>query len=322
MAKSAAAAAAEDQEMSQEEINAAAEAAFDEGFEGGEDDDGMPPADAGKKSDDSDPDEKKEAGKKDGEDDNQAAAAAGDEPPPWAKSLIERMDAQDERMKTELRKVHGRLGEHGSKLKDVSASDAKQAAADVKAGGGDAPSQRQIADAFGDQEAMQELSNEFPEWNKAMVAQTGVIQTYIDEQIGEIKEALDGLAKTEANEDTINGLKDAMVTLRHKGWQKTVNGPEFKAWIEDDKQRDSVEVMNLYMSNDPLDVIDLLDRFEESRADQANNGDGKGEGDPAGDGGANSRLEAAEEPTRGSRQPGKREPYDPNKAFDEGYETG
>lgn len=150
-----------------------------------------------------------------------------------------------------LRNAEGHIGGLGSQLKQQ-----LQAAQQVSAKGGDAPSAGEIRAAQTSAKAMESLKRDYPEFAEAMEAA-------LSEQLQAIKASMPQPQQQApgVTPDQIAQLRSEMaVEIRHPGWQDRVKTPEFIGWM----QRQPREVQMLAASASPQDAVRLLDLHNEA----------------------------------------------------------
>jgi hypothetical protein len=152
-----------------------------------------------------------------------------------------------------LRNAEGHIGGLGSQLKQQI-----QAAQQVSAKGGDAPSAGEIRAAQSNPEAMARLKADYPEFADAM-------ESALNERLGAIEQQLKQQPQQPVQQgvspDEIQRLRAEMaVEIRHPGWQERVRTTEFVGWL----QRQPREVQMLAASDSPQDAVRLLDLHTEA----------------------------------------------------------
>jgi len=147
-----------------------------------------------------------------------------------------------------LRNAEGHIGGLNSQIKQQ-----LQAAQQVTAKGGDAPTAGEIRAAQQDPEAMSNLKRDYPEFASAM-------ESALNERLGALEQRLaaqpQNIQQPAVSHDEIARLRNEMaVEIRHPGWQDRVQTPEFTGWL----QRQPREVQMLAASESPQDAVRLLD---------------------------------------------------------------
>ena len=142
---------------------------------------------------------------------------------------------------------------------------AKEAAKQVRSEGGSAPTSAEIKRASADPAKFAALKDQYPEFAEA-------IEGFVGAQLDTIK-VPQGLSKDEASkliEERANEIagaridrltRELAVEMAHRGWKQTTASPAFSGWVE----RQQPEVKKLYSSDQPDDVIRLLDLYEGER---------------------------------------------------------
>lgn len=149
-----------------------------------------------------------------------------------------------------LRNVEGNLGGLKSQI---------QAAKEVRAAGGDAPTDAEIRQAQSDPEAAARLRREYPEFadGVASLIKAELAAHRAPEQTGVTKEDLAAMA--EEIRDTV--IRETLVEVRHPGWKQEIATPRFAGWY----QRQAPEIRALGGSKDPRDAIRVLDLYMADR---------------------------------------------------------
>lgn len=148
-----------------------------------------------------------------------------------------------------LRNAEGHIGGLGSQLKQQ-----LQAAQQVTAKGGDAPTATEIRDAQKSPEAMARLKADYPEFADAM-------ESALNERLSSIEQQLKQQLQQQPAQPTVTPQEIAQlrsemyVEVKHPGWQERVRTPEFVGWL----QRQPREVQMLAASESPQDAVRLLD---------------------------------------------------------------
>lgn len=150
-----------------------------------------------------------------------------------------------------LRNAEGHIGGLGSQLKQQ-----LQAAQQVSAKGGDAPTAGEIRAAQSSPKAMESLKRDYPEFAEAMEAA-------LNEQLQAMKAAMPQPQQQPpgVTQQDIDRMRAEMaVEIRHPGWLDRVKTPEFVGWM----QRQPREVQMLAASESPQDAVRLLDLHAEA----------------------------------------------------------
>jgi len=188
------------------------------------------------------------------------AAQAGSQPqeassPDGTQALLDRIAGLESLLtqtNQRLRNAEGHIGGLNSQLKQQI-----QAAQQVSAQGGDAPSAKQIAEAQVSTKAMEALRRDYPEFADAMDAA-------LEERMQQLATRMPAAPAAAAPSVTPADLKrfeaEVRVEVRHPGWKETVQEPVFQGWL----QRQPREVQMLAASESPQDAIRLLDLYGES----------------------------------------------------------
>jgi hypothetical protein len=147
-----------------------------------------------------------------------------------------------------LRNAEGHIGGLGSQLKQQ-----VQAAQQVTAKGGEAPTAGEIRAAQSNPEKMGALKRDYPEFAEAM-------ESALNERLSAMEQRI-AAQPQQAQQPSISAtdiaaLRNEMaVEIRHPGWQDRVQTPEFVGWL----RRQPREVQMLAASDSPQDAVRLLD---------------------------------------------------------------
>ncbi len=178
------------------------------------------------------------------------AKDSGDEAEPTGNQALLDKIAGLESMLTQvtqrLRNAEGHIGGLGSQMKQQ-----LQAAQQVSASGGDAPTATEIRNAQKSPEAMARLKADYPEFADAM-------ESALNERLSALEQRIQQPAQQQptVTQEDIARLKSEMyVEVKHPGWQGRVRTPEFMGWL----QRQPREVQMLAASESPEDAVRLLD---------------------------------------------------------------
>jgi hypothetical protein len=147
-----------------------------------------------------------------------------------------------------LRNAEGHIGGLNSQLKQQ-----VQAAQQVTAKGGEAPTAGEIRAAQQNPEAMMNLKRDYPEFADAMESALNERLSSMEQRLAAQPQQAQQLG---VSPDEINRLRaEVAVEIRHPGWQDRVQTPEFVGWL----QRQPREVQMLAASESPQDAVRLLD---------------------------------------------------------------
>jgi hypothetical protein len=153
---------------------------------------------------------------------------------------------------TRLRNAEGHIGGLGSQLKQQ-----VQAAQQVTAKGGEAPTAGEIRAAQQNPAAMEDLKRDYPEFATAM-------ESALNERLQQLEQRFQAQAPAQqagVQQTDITRLRaEIQVDVQHPGWQETVQTPEFVGWLT----RQPREVQMLAASDSPQDAVRLLDLHEEA----------------------------------------------------------
>ena len=124
---------------------------------------------------------------------------------------------------------------------------------------GDAPNQKQIAEAAKDPEKWTALKADFPEWGDG-------IEAFVDARMAGLKsglssEDLEQLVASKTNELSAT-FERKLLAVKYPGWETEVNTPDFEAWFK----AQAPETQALAASDSGLDAIHMLDLFAEHKA--------------------------------------------------------
>lgn len=187
-----------------------------------------------------------------------------------------------------LRNAEGHIGGLGSQLKQQ-----VQAAQQVTAKGGEAPTAGEIRAAQANPEKMDALKRDYPEFADAM-------ESALNERLSALEQRLSAQQPVQqpgVSVDEIARLRSEMaVEIRHPGWQDRVQTPEFVGWL----QRQPREVQMLAASDSPQDAVRLLDlhgNAANTATSQRTQRLASAAAIPSGRSGANTRAKAVEDMT-------------------------
>lgn len=184
------------------------------------------------------------------------ASRAGEETAPTGEQIlldkISGLETMLSQVTQRLRNAEGHIGGLGSQLKQQ-----LQAAQQVSAKGGDAPTATEIRDAQRNPQAMARLKEDYPEFADAM-------ESALNERLSSLEQRLARQQQPQQQPGVspaeISRLRSEMtVEVRHPGWQDRVRTTEFMGWL----QRQPREVQMLAASDSPQDAIRLLDLHDE-----------------------------------------------------------
>lgn len=140
---------------------------------------------------------------------------------------------------------------------------AEEAARRVK----DAPTKEQIAQAAKSERAWEDLKDEFPEFSEALHDEI----TSMRQAAEELKQDLEALRAMQAGGGQQQNMAQLqreidvkLVSVKHPGWQKTVQSEEFGQWLQGQDQ--AVQQTFLH-ATDPVECIAVLDAFAGSSAE-------------------------------------------------------
>ena len=188
-----------------------------------------------------------------------------------------------------LRNAEGHIGGLGSQLKQQ-----VQAAQQVTAKGGEAPTAGEIRAAQANPEKMDALKRDYPEFADAM-------ESALNERLSALEQRLTAQQPVQQqpgiSKDEIARLRSEMsVEIRHPGWQDRVQTPEFVGWL----RRQPREVQMLAASESPQDAVRLLDLHGEASKAVTSQRTQRLESAaaiPSGRSGSNTRAKAVEDMT-------------------------
>ena len=180
---------------------------------------------------------------------NDAPAAGGEQ---VLMDKIAGLESMLNQVTQRLRNAEGHIGGLGSQMKQQ-----LQAAQQVTAKGGDAPSAGEIRAAQSNPEAMSRLKADYPEFADAMESALNERLSTLEQQLKQAQQP----AQQGVSHDEIARLRSEMaVEMRHPGWQDRVRTTEFLGWL----QRQPREVQMLAASDSPQDAVRLLDLHTET----------------------------------------------------------
>ena len=169
---------------------------------------------------------------------------------PWAgvaPALREQMEGMNQRMAS-LDEITARLKTAEGRVSALQSELAKKATQDVKKTPGAAPSAAQVDAASTDAE-WEELKEDFPEWANAL-----------ERRIAATNESVRSLISKEQARMT-EEVERRIVSIKHPGYQKTIQDPEFKTWF----QAQPAEFQKLANSMKADDAITVLDGYAAAR---------------------------------------------------------
>ena len=168
------------------------------------------------------------------------------------------LDTIDQR----LRSAEGRIGSVQQAVFEQRKA-AEEAAKRVQ----DAPTKEQMAKAAKSERAWEDLKEEFPGWSEALHDEiTGMRKT-----ADALKQDLEALRSMQqaggGQQQDVTRLQREidvkLVSVKHPGWQKIVQGEEFGQWLQGQDQAVQQTFLN---STDPVECIAVLDAFTGSNA--------------------------------------------------------
>ena len=298
-----------DEEEAEEEVvdPEAAQAAFLAGFTGDEEE-ADPNAGAAADADSA------EAELAQQEQEQAAAAAAEPEPEPAPAAAADAGGAEDEdAMAQRLRKLEGKMGTVMRDLTNVIQGGTTAAPA------ADAPSQEQtqtIVERLRNGESFGEIKEEFPQWAAGLEA----LAEIVDASRGEASGANDTTDLVETITQQQTQIDYMRVEMSHKGWLNKIQSDPVKQWLV----VQDPETQALYQSENPSDVIELLDRFEKFETDQAAQAAKDANSDTDTDldqQQQQERLESAVPATTGTRTAPRKKVQTAEEAFREGFNS-
>lgn len=200
---------------------------------------------------------------------------------------ISGLEAMLSQVTQRLRNAEGHIGGLGSQLKQQI-----QAAQQVTAKGGDAPTATEIRDAQRSPEAMARLKTDYPEFAEAMESALNERLSMLEQKIAQPVATPPAVTP----EDIAKLRSEITVEVVHPGWQSRVQTSEFMGWL----QRQPREVQLLAASESPQDAIRLLDLHSDamkSSTSQRTQRLNSAAAIPSGRSGANVRQKAVEDMT-------------------------
>lgn len=188
-----------------------------------------------------------------------------------------------------LRNAEGHIGGLNSQLKQQ-----VQAAQQVTARGGDAPTAGEIRAAQANPEKMNALKRDYPEFADAM-------ESALNERLSALEQRLatqqQPAQQSGVSYEEIANLRSEMaVEIRHPGWKDRVQTPEFSGWL----RRQPREVQMLAASDSPQDAVRLLDLHNDASSSvtsQRTQRLASAAAIPSGRSGSNTRAKAVEDMT-------------------------
>lgn len=189
--------------------------------------------------------------------------AVQDEDPKALRDKIAGLEAMLTQLSGRVRNTEGHIGGLTSQIKAQ-----VEAAKAVQNSGGDAPTAKEIRDAQGDPEALKKLTEDYPEFAKAL---TPAIDAVVAERMAKIetqfKQNSGGPDPISEIERLRTELKFQRIEEKHPGWQEKVKTRGFIEWLKNSPR----EVQMLAASPEPADAVRLLDLLEDTKKPQATN---------------------------------------------------
>jgi hypothetical protein len=221
-----------------------------------------------------------------------ALQASGEATPLSEQALMDKISGLESmlgQVTQRLRNAEGHIGGLGSQLKQQ-----VQAAQQVTAQGGQAPTAGEIRAAQQSPEKMGALKRDYPEFAEAM-------ESALNERLSAMEQRISAqpqqMQQPSVGAEDIARLRSEMVVeIRHPGWQDRVQTPEFEGWIK----RQPREVHMLAESDRPQDAVRLLDLYNEastSATSQRTQRLASAAAIPSGRSGAHTRAKAVEDMT-------------------------
>ena len=168
------------------------------------------------------------------------------------------LDTIDQRLKS----AEGRIGSVQQAVFEQRKA-AEEAAKRVQ----DAPTKEQMAKAAKSERAWEDLKEEFPGWSEALHDEITGMRKAADalkqdlEALRSMQQAGGGQQQDVARMQREIDVK--LVSVKHPGWQKIVQGEEFGQWLQSQDQAVQQTFLN---STDPVECIAVLDAFTGSNA--------------------------------------------------------
>ena len=130
----------------------------------------------------------------------------------------------------------------------------------------DAPTKEQMAKAAKSERAWEDLKEEFPGWSEALHDEiTGMRKTAdaLKQDIEALRSMQAGVGQQQDVARMQREIDVKLVSVKHPGWQKIVQGEEFGQWLQSQDQAVQQTFLN---STDPVECIAVLDAFTGSNA--------------------------------------------------------
>lgn len=191
--------------------------------------------------------------------------AVQEDDPKVLRDKVAGLEAQMAQVLGRVRNTEGHIGGLSSQLKAQ-----VEAAKAVQNSGGDAPTAKEIRDAQGDPGALKRLTEDYPEFAKAL---SPAIDAVVSERIAKIEAQFKQNSGGQSQPLDVEQMRAAIkaeikaeltVENKHSGWQEKVKRPEFIGWL----QKSPREVQMLAASPEPADAVRLLDLYEDTRKTQ------------------------------------------------------
>ena len=168
------------------------------------------------------------------------------------------LDTIDQR----LRSAEGRIGSVQQAVFEQRKA-AEEAAKRVK----DAPTKEQMAQAAKSDKAWEDLKEEFPGWGEALHDELASVRQAAEALKQDI-ETLRTMQNSGSQHDVEKLQREIdvkLVSVKHPGWQKTVQSEEFGQWLQGQDQAVQQKFLN---STDPVECIEVLDAFAKGNSSQ------------------------------------------------------
>ena len=168
------------------------------------------------------------------------------------------LDTIDQR----LRSAEGRIGSVQQAVFEQRQA-AEEAARRVK----DAPTKEQMAQAAKSDKAWEDLKEEFPGWGEALHDELASVRQAAEALKQDI-ETLRTMQNSGSQHDVEKLQREIdvkLVSVKHPGWQKTVQSEEFGQWLQGQDQAVQQKFLN---STDPVECIEVLDAFAKGNSSQ------------------------------------------------------
>ena len=193
-----------------------------------------------------------------------AAKPAESEPDEWAgvsPALRERFELMGKKLEDydvvseRLKQAESRIGGITNKLHEAEKTNATLSEEREAA-----PSKEEVDAAAKDDEAWDELKDEFPVWAEAIDSRLAAERAKLDKSLKTIEDMKEKLSGSDTGQVDLERIREELrVEIRHPGWEDTVKLKEYGEWFA----RQSPEVQEKANSVKSVDAIEVLDLYND-----------------------------------------------------------